>query len=130
LLAFDDTAAQYDYLAERVFDDIVTLDRQTVAVIGKTHHDCETAYRELLARDVTVSHNWVAEEGSYAGGLAVLTVSAAKGLEFDSVYVVEADASRYSAEAPYDARLLYVAITRALDALSVLAVGELTPLLR
>jgi DNA helicase II / ATP-dependent DNA helicase PcrA len=53
-------------------------------------------------------------------------VALAKGLEFDAAVVVDADARTYAA-ARFDARLLYVALTRAMHALHLIWSGELSP---
>ncbi|MDF5756730.1 ATP-binding domain-containing protein [Spongiactinospora sp. TRM90649] len=58
---------------------------------------------------------------------AVLTVADAKGLEFDSVIVVEP--SRILAESPRGASDLYVALTRATQRLGLVHSGPLPPVL-
>jgi DNA helicase-2/ATP-dependent DNA helicase PcrA len=56
----------------------------------------------------------------------VLPVALAKGLEFDAAVVVDADENTYGPSA-FDARLLYVALTRALHALRVIWAGRPSP---
>jgi hypothetical protein len=56
------------------------------------------------------------------GGVVLLPVALAKGLEFDAAVVVDADAATYG-PAPFDGRLLYVALTRAMHELHVLWSG-------
>lgn len=68
-------------------------------------------------------------ETEYRGGLAILPVHLAKGMEFEAALVVGADERTYSAT-EYDGRLLYVAITRALHVLHVFWIGNVTPHLR
>ncbi|WP_336206831.1 HelD family protein [Nonomuraea sp. LPB2021202275-12-8] len=68
----------------------------------------------------------------FAGGgldepVAVLTVTQAKGLEFDAVVVV--DPAGVLAQSPMGTRDLYVAITRATRRLTVVHEGDLPPLL-
>ena len=63
---------------------------------------------------------------SYRGGVIVLPVALAKGLEFDAAVVVDADAATYG-PAAFDARLLYVALTRAMHALRVVWAGSPSP---
>jgi superfamily I DNA/RNA helicase len=58
--------------------------------------------------------------------ITVLTVAGAKGLEFDSVLVVDPDGILL--ESPRGLRDLYVALTRCTQRLGV--VGELPPVLR
>jgi superfamily I DNA/RNA helicase len=59
--------------------------------------------------------------------VAVLTVAEAKGLEFDSVLVV--DPAGMLEESPRGASDLYVALTRATQRLGVVHSGELPPVL-
>ena len=61
----------------------------------------------------------LAPDFAYRGGVIVLPVALAKGLEFDAAVVVDADGATYGPSA-FDARLLYVALTRALHALRVI----------
>ena len=68
----------------------------------------------------------LAPDFAYRGGVIVLPVALAKGLEFDAAVVVDADSATYGPSA-FDARLLYVALTRALHALRVIWAGSLSP---
>ncbi len=63
----------------------------------------------------------------YQGGISVLPVSLAKGLEFDSVIIW--NASEYTSDS-LNTRLLYVALSRAMHGLHIMFQGMLTPLLR
>jgi DNA helicase-2/ATP-dependent DNA helicase PcrA len=63
-------------------------------------------------------------EREYPGGLVVIPVHLAKGMEFEAVLVVDAGERNYAAT-EFDGRLLYVAATRALHALHFFAVGQL-----
>lgn len=67
-------------------------------------------------------------QSEYRGGLSVLPSYLVKGLEFDAVVVADADAAGYGLS-PRDAKLLYVACTRALHELVLLWQGERSPLL-
>lgn len=99
---------------------------QTIAVIGRTDDHC----RELAAglAEAGVQAGLIAEgQSRYGGGVSVVPVYLAKGLEFDAVIVVDADKKHYARD-PQDAKLLYVACTRALHRLTLLHAGELSPL--
>lgn len=63
-----------------------------------------------------------------AAPVVVLTVAQAKGLEFDSVVVV--DPAGILAESPRGASDLYVALTRATQRLGVVHTGDLPPMLK
>ena len=61
-------------------------------------------------------------------GIDITDVSQVKGLEFDIVIVPDATAAAYP-DTPQSRRLLHVAVTRALHALWVIAVGAPSPVL-
>ena len=58
-----------------------------------------------------------------------MPVYLSKGLEFDAVILTEADGDRYP-DRELDAKLLYVALTRAMHELYVIHSGSVTPLLK
>ncbi len=60
--------------------------------------------------------------------LVVVPARLAKGLEFDAVVVVEP--AEIAAEAPHGARLLFVALTRAVQHLALAYTHELPEVLR
>ncbi len=100
---------------------------RTVAVIGRTAEDCERMHARLAELGLEAS---LLREGqsAYRGGISVVPVYLAKGLEFDAVVVFDVDAERYAAD-PQDAKLLYVGCTRALHRLALLCGGDASPLL-
>lgn len=55
----------------------------------------------------------------YQGGICVVDVNSAKGLEFDAVIIVDASNRNYQRESIVDYKKLYVAMTRALHELAV-----------
>ncbi|MCC7360164.1 MAG: AAA family ATPase [Anaerolineales bacterium] len=59
----------------------------------------------------------------YAGGLLAIPIHLAKGMEFEAVLLLDATDAEYAAN-EFDGRLLYVAVTRALHALHLFAVGR------
>lgn len=65
------------------------------------------------------------ESRRFHSGLMVLPVTLTKGLEFDAVLLWKPDGLRYG-ENPAEAKLLYVAVTRALHELHLLADRELS----
>lgn len=64
-----------------------------------------------------------------AEGITVLPLALTKGLEFDAVVLYNPNQNRY-ADSDRDAKLLYVAVTRALHELHLVYTGELCELLR
>ncbi len=63
------------------------------------------------------------------GNVVIAPIRAVKGLEFDAVIVIDASAKTYPGASNIDGRLLYVAATRALHSLTVIARGKFSPLL-
>ena len=87
-----------------------------VAVICKSPARCASVSDMLGgAYKVVTSH-----DERHDGGVCIIPAALSKGLEFDAVII--ADAESYTER---DARLLYVAMTRAMHSLTVLGLGSL-----
>lgn len=86
---------------------------RSIAIIGKTLPECEALQKDLhnLGHDYPIIAQ---QESPYEGGVIILPVYLAKGLEFDVVIIT--DSSKYTTE-PLDTKLQYIAITRALHRL-------------
>lgn len=100
---------------------------QTVAVITRTEAACGPVH-EALRRAGIEAHRIGAQQQQYGGGVSIVPAYLAKGLEFDAVVLIDADAAHYEAT-PQDAKLLYVGCTRALHELWVLYKGTPSPLI-
>ena len=114
-------------LLERVVsavEQVVAQGHRSVAVITKTVERARALHGELVAT-LPAATLIATPEFEYEGGVVVLPVALAKGLEFDAAVVVDADGVTYS-ESAFDGRLLYVALTRSLHALYVIWRGSLT----
>lgn len=98
---------------------------QTIAVIGRTERECQYIHDALTGAglDAALVN---ARQPAYGGGLTVVPAYLSKGLEFDAVLVADAGADAYGQA---DAKLLYVACTRALHRLRLLYRGEPTSLI-
>lgn len=96
--------------------------------LGILHASDELAarYFELIRRDVD-AHLLSEESATFGEGVSVASIKMAKGLEFDEVVVLDADARFFSDE--FGRNLLYVAVTRALHRLTILHRGAPTPFL-
>ncbi len=103
---------------------------KSIAVICKYPSDAATAY-SLLKKvwNEEPLHLIDANSTTYEGGISVIPIPLAKGLEFDAVIVWDASSSRFQSTA-LDAKLLYVALSRPLHYLHVFFMGELTHLLQ
>ncbi len=100
----------------------------TVAIICRTVEEA-VKVRKLLSPHVEISHvEGELEDMSFTNGNMVLPIHMTKGLEFDAVVLWNPDNNsyRYTDE---DAKLLYVAITRAMHELHIVYQGELSGLL-
>lgn len=92
---------------------------ETIAVICRNEQE-SLEVKELLGIQQ--------EEEAFHNGVMVLPVTLTKGLEFDVVILWKPDRIHY-AENTKEAKLLYVAITRALHELYMIGDEELSPLL-
>lgn len=103
-------------------------DYDTIAVICRTVEETKTVYEAL--KDKTEVEPWKEdmEELKFTNGVMVLPIHMTKGLEFDTVILWNPDTKNYD-YTDAEAKLLYVAITRALHELYVLCYGELSKLL-
>ncbi len=123
------TCARRRDLVDRIAREIEALEasaHQTLAVIAKTQRQADDLHRRLSERGVALRLLDPASAG-FGHGPVVCTAHLAKGLEFDRVVVADASAANYRSE--IDRNLLYVACTRAMHRLTVLALGEPSPLL-
>lgn len=99
----------------------------TAAVIARTAKECEAVYGALTAAGFRPKLI-VPGQAEYKGGLSLLPVYLAKGLEFDAVLLIDVDETHYTADSR-DAKLLYVACTRALHRLWITYVNKVSPLI-
>ena len=121
--------------SEEQVDTILTIISQTqtkghknVAIISRSVGEAQSLYAALKTQDAVVS---LLQDGSdeYEGGVQVMPVYLSKGLEFDAVILTDADGDHYP-DRELDAKLLYVALTRAMHELYVVHSGKVTPLLK
>lgn len=96
----------------------------SIAVLCKSLKDATHLYNNVGNRinATLIQHN--TEE--FTGGVAVLPVYMAKGLEFDAVIVHETNDENYNSDD--DRKLLYIACTRALHRLNLFYSGKLSRL--
>ncbi|MDM5239494.1 3'-5' exonuclease [Bacillus cereus] len=103
-------------------------DVKTIAVIGRTDEECRQMYGKLTNAGLTV--NVIeADQSKYEGGISVVPVYLAKGLEFDAVLLIDVDDEHYK-NTKHDAKLLYVGCTRSLHDLWIFHGGEASPLIK
>lgn len=98
---------------------------QSIGLICKTEENGTHLFRKIENRmDVQLIR---CGHASDLQGVFIIPVYMAKGLEFDTVIICDADSQNYYGED--DKSLLYVACTRALHRLSLFCEGELSPLI-
>ena len=93
---------------------LVAADDGAVSWLAKQLRDC----------DVTIIKN---NNELPAAGVVLMSLRLAKGLEFDQVIIPDASAEAYP-DTPLARRRLYTAVSRAMHGVTLLAQGELTPL--
>lgn len=110
--SYGEMAEKIDKLIDDMNNKTESKNYKSMAIIVKTAKEQEEI-RKMLRHKVTVI---TGKETEFTGGVMILPVYLAKGLEFDSVCI--ADESKYG-DNPTDIKLLYIAVTRALHSLSV-----------
>lgn len=122
ILAFDNTD---DYVAElrRVVEEAHEAEGLT-AVIATEGRRVSWLSKQLGDAAKALKKN----DRLPASGVVLMDLSLAKGLEFDHVVVADAQADVYP-NTPLARRRLYTAVSRAMHQATILAQGELTPLL-
>ena len=114
-------------LIARAVADAQAAGHSNVAIVTRRTADAERLSAELREHD-TDAQPITTQEHRYRGGLVILPVSLAKGLEFSAAIVAGADEATYDAATEYERRLLYVAASRALHWLALVSEDELHPL--
>ena len=100
-----------------------------IAIVTRRGADAERLSTELREHD-TDAQPITTQEHRYKGGLVILPVNLAKGLEFSAAIVAGANEETYDNSTEYERRLLYVAASRALHWLALVSAGELHELVR
>lgn len=105
-------------------------DCKSIGIITKSERDSISLYHALQQEDDNEDlHLITSDTLSYQGGISILPVGLAKGLEFDGVIMWNASDQEFKNNR-FDAKLLYVALSRPLYYLHILYQGNLTPLLK
>lgn len=99
-------------------EQVIGRGHETIAVICRDESDAEEVRRILHMEE---------NNDEFHNGVMVLPVTLTKGLEFDAVILWKPDEQRYGKN-PREAKLLYVAITRALHELYLLGDEEISGL--
>lgn len=127
---FDNEKDMYAAVSEVIDAELSAGVYETIAVLCKTQAEAEYIGDKLIENiretedneesfKVTVLNK---NTDRFRTGIVVAPYYLAKGLEFDSVHIVNADSSHYYSD--YHRQLLYIGATRALHALDFYGVGE------
>ena len=103
----------------------------TCALICRDKQHANDVYEKIKPLEDEINRDVIPySESDYKSGLLVLPVSYAKGLEFDSVIILDMSKEKYP-DTEYSTRLLYVAVTRALHRLIIITNKnkEISPLI-
>ena len=97
---------------KKIVNNLLETGYETIAIISKNEEDAKIIYEELKKEiDITLITD---KSNEYRGGICSITSSLSKGLEFDSVIINKVDSDIFDIHNPYDMKLLYVSMTRAL----------------
>lgn len=107
--------------AAKLIEEIRQRGYRTIALICRSQEEADMLHKALA------NSMQEAAEG-FQQGLMILPIELTKGLEFDAVILWKPDENHYG-NTPKEAKLLYVAITRALHELHLLSSAPLTTLL-
>jgi DNA helicase-2/ATP-dependent DNA helicase PcrA len=94
---------------------------KSIAIICKTAEGCRKL-RESFGGGKGAPRVITEKDREYKSGIVIVPAHLSKGLEFDVVFVADADASSYG-ESELDTKLLYVAMTRPLHKLYIYYCG-------
>ena len=125
---FSDHGACVAFLAEELRRLQVAEPRANVALVTPSMELSETYYDGLSKCEIDPIRLVTDQNFAFAPGIDVVDVEQVKGLEFDYVVIIEANAFAYP-DTPHHQRLLHVAATRAVHQLWLTCVGTSSPLL-
>ncbi|MBU3811916.1 MAG: AAA family ATPase, partial [Candidatus Niameybacter stercoravium] len=119
----------HESIRKRILEDIKSYKNKgykSIGIITKTTREAKAVYDAL--KDSTRVRKIVSDEDEYVNDTVIIPAYLAKGLEFDVVILYNAGEIVYSGDE--DRLLLYTACTRALHALCLYYLGDLSPLLK
>ncbi len=121
---FSDGEELLQELARRIKEQL--LEYSTIAVITITQKEADRVYRSMKDRVGAVLFG--ENSDTFITGVVVAPFYLVKGLEFDTVHVVNVNAESFYA--PIHRQALYIACTRALHELDLYHTGTKSPLIR
>ncbi|MFO0660651.1 MAG: AAA family ATPase [Polyangiaceae bacterium] len=125
---FPQTGAAIAFLAEALRPLFAREPRATVGILARFPEQADAYYEGLKRSEVPYLRRVRAQDFSFKPGIDVTEIRQVKGLEFDYVVIVDANASVFPAEDEMR-HLFHIAATRAAHQLWVLVTGKPSPLL-
>ncbi|TDQ36556.1 HelD family protein [Aureibacillus halotolerans] len=119
-------AETFKVLAEWI-STMQTKQAETLVILTRSSSEAKVIHQILHQAGQTTTLV-SAEDTSYEGGISIMPVYLAKGLEFDAVLMWNVSQANYPEDARH-AKLMYVGCTRALHELTLLYDGTPSPLL-
>ena len=125
------------YGKKQEFHPLLTLEIQrlqangvrSIGIISRSVEESQDVYKRLQESQTLKIDAHPGNFEDYSGGVAIVPISVAKGLEFDAAIIVNADPGTYRTDTPYDGPLLYTSVTRGLHHLTIFAHKQFSPLL-
>ncbi|MEG6586920.1 HelD family protein [Dendrosporobacter sp. 1207_IL3150] len=106
---------------------------KSIGILTKREDTSVSVYNEIQLEaaksQVGDIHLVTGEDASYSGGISVLPIALSKGLEFDAVILWNASSVEFRNN-EFDAKLLYVALSRAMHGLYITYIDKLTELIK
>lgn len=109
-------------IAEEI-EDFLASEHTSLALIAKTQKQANRLHESLTTLGIAAAL-FDSDSAGFQAGVIVCTAHLAKGLEFDRVLVADASERNYCRE--IDRKLLYVACTRAMHRLTLIATGPIS----
>lgn len=108
-------------------NELIQEDRRNIAIITKNLQESTELYKKLTKVKIPVT--LISDKATeYKGGISIIPSYLSKGLEFDSVILSDVSKDNYGNN-ELDAKLLYIAITRAMHTLDIYYTREKSELL-
>jgi len=125
---FSATGAAVAFLAEALRDLSVREPRATVALLARHAEQADRYYDGLRRAEVPALRRVSAQEFTFRPGIDVTDIRQVKGLEFDYVVILDANASSFGTD-DESRHLLHIGVTRAAHQLWLIVTGTPSALL-
>jgi DNA helicase-2/ATP-dependent DNA helicase PcrA len=125
---FSAVGAAVAFLAEALRDLAGREPRATVALLARYPEQADRCYEGLRRAEVPALRRVRAQEFTFRPGIDVTDVRQVKGLEFDYVVMLDANASSYGSD-DESRHLFHIGVTRAAHQLWLLVTGTPSPLI-